>query len=153
GIFNPAIAGVGTITVIYSLPFPCAVADTINIVVTDTTYNLPILPDFCENDGTFILPTGNCSGPGVTSGNPATFSPQLAGVGTFNLSLNTGNPCIGTIAIPVTVNPTPYFNLGVDTTICYGCSLVLDPDVAGLNYVWFDNSTSSTYTATTTGLY
>src|SRR5690606_11165148 len=55
--------------------------------------------------------------------------------------------------IPVTVNPTPYFNLGVDTTICYGCSLVLDPDVAGLNYVWFDNSTSSTYTATTTGLY
>jgi len=45
------------------------------------------------------------------------------------------------------------FQLPNDTTICIGESIVLDPKLTDGNFIWQDNSTSSTYTAYEAGIY
>ncbi|MEM9022523.1 MAG: hypothetical protein AAGB22_02185, partial [Bacteroidota bacterium] len=53
----------------------------------------------------------------------------------------------------VTVYPFPSPMLGGDTTICPGTSLQLNAQFAGATYLWDDNSTQSTRTASQPGLY
>ncbi|MEM9023006.1 MAG: gliding motility-associated C-terminal domain-containing protein, partial [Bacteroidota bacterium] len=43
--------------------------------------------------------------------------------------------------------------LGNDTTLCPGETVLLDPGQPGLNYTWSDNSTGNTLTANASGLY
>lgn len=45
----------------------------------------------------------------------------------------------------------PVADLGVDQSVCG--STTLDPQVAGMNYLWSDNSTNPTLTVTTSGTY
>lgn len=44
-------------------------------------------------------------------------------------------------------------DLGADTLICDTASLVLDPNLSNVSYMWQDATTSSTYTVTTAGTY
>ena len=64
----------------------------------------------------------------------------------------TKNGCIQTDTFKVTFTN---FNLdlGPDTTICQGNDLRLDVTQSGANYLWQDNSTSSTFTVQQSGLY
>jgi gliding motility-associated-like protein len=55
--------------------------------------------------------------------------------------------------IIVGVQPSPAPDLGPDTTICFGQSLVLEPEGQYVSIVWQDNSTLPFYVVTTTGLY
>ena len=48
----------------------------------------------------------------------------------------------------VTYSPAPVLNLGNDTTLCPGQNLLLDATSAGATYLWQDNSTNPTFTAT-----
>jgi len=50
------------------------------------------------------------------------------------------------------VNP-PIVNLGNDTTLCNGYSIVLDATQNNATYLWQDNSVNSTYTVTQQGMY
>ena len=45
------------------------------------------------------------------------------------------------------------FNLGNDTTLCIGESLILKPNMPNATYLWQDGSTDSTYTVTQPGTY
>ena len=45
------------------------------------------------------------------------------------------------------------FNLGNDTTLCIGESLILKPNMPNATYTWQDGSTNSTYTVTQPGTY
>ena len=45
------------------------------------------------------------------------------------------------------------FNLGNDTTLCIGESLILKPNMPNATYTWQDGSTNSTYTVTHAGTY
>ncbi|MEX2595409.1 MAG: gliding motility-associated C-terminal domain-containing protein [Salibacteraceae bacterium] len=44
-------------------------------------------------------------------------------------------------------------NLGDDTTLCFGDSLLLDAQIAGASYLWSDNSTGPTLLVTDSGSY
>jgi hypothetical protein len=49
--------------------------------------------------------------------------------------------------------PAPTVNLGPDTTICKGDSIVLDATTAGVTYLWQDGSTGPTFSVKGTGAY
>ena len=53
----------------------------------------------------------------------------------------------------VEVAAPTYPNLGTDTVICEGDTLILDPGVGFASYTWQDNSTDSTFTIYQAGVY
>jgi gliding motility-associated-like protein len=76
----------------------------------------------------------------VTSG--GTYSVTVAGMG----------GCSTTDQITVTMSSASV-DLGADTTICIGESIVFDPGPGYASYHWQDNSTNQTFTASQTGTY
>jgi gliding motility-associated-like protein len=73
--------------------------------------------------------------------------------GTFWVSVTDENGCFGSDTVTVGLNPSPEVNLGNDTTLCTGNSLVLDPGTQYSSYLWQDNSMLPIFTVTTTGYY
>jgi len=64
------------------------------------------------------------------------------------------NTSVDTVIIPVTIYPQVSVNLGIDSTICQGDSVLLNASGPGItDYIWQDGTTASTYSANSTGLY
>jgi gliding motility-associated-like protein len=62
--------------------------------------------------------------------------------------------CLTTVdSITVTVNPLPSVDLGPDTAICQGTSLLLDAGTGFAGYLWQDGMTVQTYVAASSGNY
>lgn len=74
--------------------------------------------------------------------------------GTFNVSLISyyGN-CSDTSFKDITIKATPYLDLGNDTSICIGETLLLDAESSGNTYLWQDGSTISSYIVNQQGTY
>ncbi len=89
GIFNPAIAGVGTHTITYTVTNgTCSDTDTENIVVSlFTSATITPAGPFCESGAPINLAAatvgGVWSGTGITNAALGTFDPSVAGVGDF----------------------------------------------------------------------
>jgi len=60
--------------------------------------------------------------------------------------------CLKTDSIKVSFD-TLEINLGSDTILCEGDSILLDATTTGVTYLWQDNSTSPTFTVNNPGLY
>jgi gliding motility-associated-like protein len=56
-------------------------------------------------------------------------------------------------SVTVQMYPSPEPDLGPDTTICNGGTLLLDPGSQFTSYLWQDNSTAPTFEALTSGTY
>ncbi len=65
----------------------------------------------------------------------------------------TVNNCSTTDTINITIDPLPAINLGNDTLICQGDSLILDATLTNASYLWQDNSINSTFNVTQQGTY
>jgi len=64
------------------------------------------------------------------------------------------NSSVDTVIVPVTIYPHVSVNLGADSTICQGESVLLDVSGPGItDYLWQDSSSASTYVAGSTGAY
>lgn len=61
--------------------------------------------------------------------------------------------CKSRDSIQVSVNSSSLINLGNDTTLCFGDSLILNVTNAATSIKWSDNSTNSTLTITSAGIY
>lgn len=61
--------------------------------------------------------------------------------------------CYSYDTVVVTYSTFPVVNLGPDTTICEGSTLVLDAQNPGCTYLWNDGTTNQTLDVTTTGTY
>lgn len=72
--------------------------------------------------------------------------------GTFSATIYKGG-CSSMDVINVSLIQPPMVDIGGDTTLCMGDSLVLDATVTGATYVWQDNSTSSSLIARDSGVY
>lgn len=55
--------------------------------------------------------------------------------------------------VSVQVNPLPIVDLGADQTYCNTAAFVFDPQLPGLNHLWQDGSTATSFTATVAGSY
>lgn len=88
-----------------------------------------------------------------SSATPAAFT--YAAPGVYNVSLVVNNACgsTDTMVQSVTVPGSATVNLGQDTSICAGDTLLLDAQNTGATYLWSDASTGQTLPATTAGTY
>ncbi len=94
--------------------------------------------------------TANASYLWQDSSTVATF--QVAASGTYWVSV-TANSCATSDTIEVNYIPAPILDLGNDTTLCQGESILLDATTAGATYSWPDNSTGATFLADQEGTY
>jgi gliding motility-associated-like protein len=125
GIFDPALAGAGTHTIIYSYTDGngCSNQATSTITVNPLpTVTLTAFTDVCENDLAFVLsgglPVGGTySGSGVSGGS---FDPAVAGVGVhlITYTYTDGNGCTDFATNTITVNAAPLVNLAAFADVC-----------------------------------
>jgi gliding motility-associated-like protein len=72
--------------------------------------------------------------------------------GTYFLEVS--NVCgVDSDTVEITFETIPNIDLGNDTTICAGNSLLLSPQISNSTFLWQDNSTNPTFTVTQPGLY
>ena len=63
------------------------------------------------------------------------------------------NGCSSSDTINVQYSTSPVVNLGNDTTLCQGETILLDATTTGASYLWQDNSTANTYNVNSGGTY
>jgi gliding motility-associated-like protein len=80
----------------------------------------------------------------------ATFNVSQAGTYWVQISVN---GCTAIDSIDVTFNPSPNSDLGNDTTLCSGETLLLDPIGSNANYLWQDASTGPDFLVDQQGTY
>lgn len=128
----------------------CYDSDSINVVFQSVNVDLGPDQTLCNGAST-TLDAGN---PGLSyswNDNSSNQTLNVSNSGTYWVTVNDGS-CIDsdTIVIDeVNVN----VNLGPDTTICLGNSVLLDAGNSGANYLWSDNSTNQQLNVTTSGTY
>jgi gliding motility-associated-like protein len=72
--------------------------------------------------------------------------------GTYSVAV-LQNGCMNTDAMTLTVVPLPNVELGLDTSLCLGGSLVLAPSVGSASVLWSTGSTQPSLTVNTSGTY
>lgn len=110
-----------------------------SIVVTDLSVINPVFSNvnaaICEGQTYFVQ--------GAFQTNP----------GIYSDTLQSYLGCDSIITTQLTVNQNPVVNLGNDISICEGTTLLLNAGSNFQNYVWQDLSTSSSYSASTSGTF
>jgi hypothetical protein len=140
------------------------VFDTINTI--NKTFNtagtfiisLIVYNDTCKDTANITV---TVTQPIQTMLNPSICEGESFAVGIHNYSLTgnysdtlfSNNGCDSIILTNLTVNPFPVINLGNDTSICEGSSIILNATYPNATYLWQDNSTNPTYNATQQGFY
>ena len=79
-------------------------------------------------------------------------SSSISTTGTYWLKVSDGG-CARSDSITVSFKPTPVLNLGNDTTLCDGQTLLLDAANNNSTYLWQDRSTQPTYSVSKAGIY
>ena len=112
GTFDPAVAGIGTHQIIYSISgSTCNGADTIDIVVS--AVSLPTITpvsSVCSSAASFSLNVSSAggvwSGPGITDTINGVFDPSIAGAGNHTILYTVAGTCGGVDQITIVVNNT-----------------------------------------------
>ncbi len=165
GEIDLVATGAGSYTITYTTSGSCPDSSSLNITITSCTpptANFNISDDFiCEGDCiTFSdLSTGSPTSwlwafPGGTPSSSILPDPGLVcfdTAGTHQIQLIVSNGFgSDTIAMPVTVSPTPVVSAGPDENIVIGESVVLTATGSGSTYVWTDAGTLSCDTCQST---
>lgn len=115
GVFNPAIAGVGTHEITYKISGSCNDEVHKNIqVVAAKNASLTAVNPVCQNQTPFAIQAVESGG--VWKGNgidqSGLFDPSIAGVGTHEIVYTLSNPCgdSDTIWVDVLAVPNPFFS-------------------------------------------
>jgi len=179
GANQGGIIGVGDVNMWYDgdEPFSNGGSTPVSTVMVD--YFFPnssstcyIFPPGCmtnfNNSGTFAFDLGPdttlCTGQSllldVTTGGGTYLWQDNSTNATFNVTLPgqywvevTGNCGVGSDTINVNFIAPPTIDLGNDTSLCPGQSLLLDATTIGSTYLWQDLSVAPTYNINQQGLY
>lgn len=136
GTFDPAVAGIGTHTITYTIAGQCGDLQSISIVV-DTQRDATITPagPFCEDAAALNLsavdPGGVWSGTGITDVNLGTFNPSVAGVGTYTITYTISGSCGDTQSTTITVNALDNATITPVGPICLGTTQTLSAVTGG----------------------
>ena len=134
GVFNPAVAGVGTHLILFSLPGKCV--DTVRITVKA----LPVVSFsglktyYCMKDTVVNLSLSPASGTLTGQGlNGNTFNPKLAGSGTHTITYTFGTlKCVNKFSRDVTIADTLKLTLFSDKdSICVGTTVAVSTKTRG----------------------
>jgi len=130
----------------------CSARDTINInYVSSTAISLGNDTIVCE--GSNLLLDVSLAGAAYMwqdGSNMPTYSVTQSGLYYVEVTLN---GCTAFDTILISFDPTPSVNLGNDTTLCDGETIILDALQANATYIWQDASTNPFFQPTISGVY
>lgn len=134
----------------------CTDADTVEVtIVTPPDANLGDDQIICVGE-TITLDAVSLGSTITWSNGDATetidFSSETAGTFSFWLKLDNGT-CEDIDTVEITVRDLPTVNLGDDIIGCEGEEFTLEATGSGTNFLWSDNSITSTLSVDTTGQY
>ncbi len=123
-------------------------------------FALPILDlgndtTICPGNGFSLNADPLVQNPGATFvWSPSGSGPSISvpGQGTYAVTVTSTDGCVNTDTLVVGESLAPPLNLGADTSICAGDSLILNAG-SGLSYVWNNSATSQTITVNQAGSY
>ncbi|HAW52804.1 MAG TPA: hypothetical protein DCX54_10840, partial [Flavobacteriales bacterium] len=158
---NMTLAGGNSYNIVAWTEIPNNITDTVNgndtSSVTIQGYNYPTVnlgldTTTCPNDPiTLDAGSGRDS---VSWNTSATTQTIVASTAQTYMVTVWKNGCSGGDTINIGFFPAPpTVNLGNDTMICYGDSIILDATAPGVTYLWHDNTTGPTHVADTVGNY
>lgn len=128
-----------------TLTEPSALANTLTTASTSCNGSQNITATTTGGTGNYAYNWNN--------GNINNVNPNLFG-GTYSVTISDINNCTIFDSITITTLDTLSVNLGNDTILCLGESLILNATQADItNYVWQDNSTNPTFTVSENGNY
>jgi gliding motility-associated-like protein len=130
----------------------CSVTDTITV----NFISFPILnfgndTILCPNE-TLILDATNPGASYLWQDNSTNATFTVSQPGTYWVA-TTNNCGIIKDTINVTYYPLYIIDLGSDTTLCEGKSMILEATTPNASYLWQDNATTSNYTVSLPGIY
>ena len=142
-------ATAGTYTVAVTDVSGCAGKDTVKLTVNQ----LPIVTlsnaEICQGSAGAVFTPGTFASYKWSSGETsASITKNVAG--TYKVTVMDGKGCKDSVSADLTINPLPIFSLGSDRSICPGTSTTFDAGTFA-SYLWNDNSTLQTKTATSGG--
>lgn len=128
--------------------------DTDSITVTDVpnpAFNLGNDTGFCTGNPV-VLDVTISSGTYRWQNNStaSTFTPAQSGTYWVEVTLGT---CTLADSIDITVHPLPVVDIGNDSIVCIGNTVLLDATAPGFTYQWQDASVLPTYTVSQSGTY
>lgn len=145
-------AGTYTVTLIAIDSLSCNFADTFHLVMTILPEPIVNLGNDTTICGTFNIPlnatNSGCTYLWSTGATSASINVNVAG--TYWVVVDNGL-CSATDTIVISTFSIP--NIGSDTTVCEGVSLLLDAGNPGSQYNWNTGATTQTIIANTAGIY
>jgi len=128
----------------------CSDRDSINIIFNSApTVNLGNDTALCQ--GQTIVLNGGSANSYLWSDGSTNSSINVSTPGTYWLQASNGQ-CSDRDSINIIFNSAPTVNLGNDTTLCQGQTIVLNGGSAN-SYLWSDGSTNSSFNVSTPGTY
>jgi hypothetical protein len=132
----------------------CSARDSMNLIINNPPIvNLGSDVAFCAGDS-ILLDAANTGFNFMWNDSSVNQTLTTSMGGNFYVTVtNPMTTCFATDSVLVTVNPLPVVNLGIDTAICLGDSLMLDAGNPGATYSWNDASTNQTLTISSPATY
>ena len=133
----------------------CTKTDSMIVTIGGTITSVNITAStnpICVGNTTTLTATGANTytwSTGATT-NAITVSPTVS---TSYIVTGDVSGCTGNDTFNIRVVPYPVVDLGPDSLICTGTTLILKAPTPGYTYLWQDNSTASTYSASLPGTY
>ncbi|MDA9328917.1 PKD domain-containing protein, partial [Flavobacteriales bacterium] len=148
------------ITVNLSGEYSVIVADEIGCTGYDTiqlaTQNLPLVNlgnDTIICDGESVVLDSKNGGLNYSWNTGQTVQEiTIKTTGVYGVEVTDDIGCLGSDSMELIVNPMPHVNLGNDTAICFGESVILNAQNPGFNYLWSTSDNQQSITVSQTSI-
>ena len=131
--------------------------DDVSIITTSNNPTITGDTSICLGDSTTLTVVGDTNNnynwvdnlfPNVTLSSDSTLAVSPTIPTTYNVYTSTD-----TLSFTVNIDTPPTIDLGNDTTLCLGQTLILDASAPNATYLWQDNSTNPTFNVSQQGIY
>lgn len=141
----------GTFYVSVSDANGCVGSDTIHVLsAVVPTSVLPATEDLC-NGGISNLDAGNPGSSYLWSNGATTQSINVQAGGDYTVKITSASNCSVWDTVSVAVLPVPIVNIGNDTVLCTGDTIMLDAGNPGASYTWNTGAATELINVTGTG--
>ena len=143
----------GPYNVTVTTPLGCSASDA--VYLTFNAMPVDVLNDVttCVSSTPVTLDAGNAGSTYLWNTSATTQTISTATSNTYSVAITTPQNCTATYDAVVNILPVPVVDLGPDTVLCQGETLLLDAGNPGATYLWSTSATSQTITATSTAIY
>ncbi|MDQ3047794.1 MAG: SBBP repeat-containing protein [Bacteroidota bacterium] len=148
-----SISSAGLYDVIVTDTNGCSSADTIQLLSAVQPFvNIGTDTTICEGQMVLLNAAGGMS---AYLWNDASSAQSLTATlnGIYYVDVTNASGCVARDSMQLTVLPAPLLDLGADTSICSGVTLILNAGTGSTSYTWNDASAGQTLTVFSAGQY